>query len=77
MIKVRNTAKIKNQNNQITHLTRTPYRKVTKPHKRNIQESQEVSSFPAGGQKAVRNRQYTMTDTHKTQITKRVHKISQ
>ena len=38
--------------------------------KHNIQESQEISPFPAGGQKAARNRQDSMTDTHKAQITK-------
>ena len=44
-----------------------------KPH---TLESQEVSPFLAGDRKAARNRKDNMTDTHETQITKRIHKRS-
>ena len=36
-----------------------------------MQESQEVSPFPAGDYKAAWNRQGSMTVKHKTQITKK------
>ena len=39
--------------------------------KHHLQESQAVSHFPAGDQKATRNRQDSMTEKHKTQITKK------
>ena len=41
--------------------------------KHNIQESQEVSSFPASDNKAARNRHDSMIDKHETQITKMIH----
>ena len=41
--------------------------------KHNIQESQEVNPLPAYYQNAARNRQDSMTDIHKTQITKTIH----
>ena len=44
--------------------------------KHHIQESQEVSPFPARDHKAARNRQECMTDKHETQITKMIHKRS-
>ena len=44
--------------------------------KHHIQERQEVSPFQAGSHKAARNRQDSMTDTHETQITKKIHKRS-
>ena len=40
--------------------------------KHHIQESEEVSPFPAGGHKAALNRHYSLTDT-KHKITKRIH----
>ena len=51
------------------------HEKVTKSQKHYIQESQEVSTFPAGAHKDSRNRQDSMTDKHKTQI-KQIHKRS-
>ena len=38
--------------------------------RKHIQESQEVSPFPTGDHKAVRNIQDSMTDKHETQIAK-------
>ena len=37
-----------------------------------IQESQEVSPFPAGDHKAANNKQDSMTNNHETQIAKRI-----
>ena len=50
---------------------RTQYGKETKKRKHYKQKNQEVSSFPTGEQNAARNRQDSMTDTHKTQKTKK------
>ena len=41
-----------------------PYGKVTKHKKHHIQESQEVSSFPAGHNKAAMNRQHSIAMTN-------------
>ena len=42
--------------------------------KRHIQESKEVSPFPAGDHKDARNRQDSMTDKHKPQTTQDLQK---
>ena len=53
------------------------YGKDTKTYQINhIQESQEISPFPAGDYTTTTNRQDSTTDEHETQITKRIHKIS-
>ena len=58
--RVKKKAKIRNQYNQVPHLTQdTIYGKVTK-----TQESQEISPFPAGDHKAARNRQDSITKTN-------------
>ena len=49
---VRKRAKIRNRYNQILHLTKDTLRESDKnTRKHHIQESQEVSSFPAGDHK--------------------------
>ena len=64
---VKKKAKIRNQYNLIPHLTHDT---VWESDKHHIQESKEVSPFPAGGNMAERNRPDSMTDKHKTPITK-------
>ena len=69
--KVRKKAKIRNRYNQVPYLTKDAIWESGKnTRKRHIQESQEVSPFPAGDHKAARNRQDCMTDKHETQTTK-------
>ena len=54
------------QSNTI-HLSETPYQKVKKKTRKcYTQESQEVSHFPVGDHKAVRNRKVKMAYKHKT-----------
>ena len=65
-------AKIRNRHNQVPHLTQDiewESDKITR--KRHIQESPEVSPFPAGDHKATRNRQ---NKTPRTKATKKIHK---
>ena len=45
--------------------------KWQKHKKHNIKEIQEASPFPAGDEKASRNKQDSMADTYKSQITKK------
>ena len=74
-LKVRKKANIRNGYNQIQHLTQDTIwesYKNTGKHNIHVQESQDVHPFPAGDQKAIRNRQDRMTDTHETQITRRI-----
>ena len=52
IIKVSKGAKIRNRYNQVHHLTQDSNGKVTNSHKDTTNESQEVSSFPAGDHKA-------------------------
>ena len=62
IIKVRKQAKIRNRYNQVPHLTQdTIWESAKMTRKHNTQESQEVSPFPAGDNKAARNRQDSMT----------------
>ena len=64
IFKVRKQAQIRNRYNQASHLTqdtRSESDKNTKKH--HIQESQEVSPFPAVDHKAAMNRQDSVTDT--------------
>ena len=63
-LKVRKNAKIRNRYNQVPHLTQdTIWESDKNLRKRHLQESQEVSLFPAGDHKAVMNRQDSMVDT--------------
>ena len=56
-VKVKKKAKIRNQYNQVSQSD-----KNTRKH--HTQESQEISPFPAGDQKAARNRQDGITKTN-------------
>ena len=61
-LKVRKNANIRNPYNQIPHLSQdTIWKSDKNTINHPIQESQEVSSFPAGDHKATRNRQEIMT----------------
>ena len=63
-IKVRKKAKIRNRYNQAPHLTQDTTRESDKKTiKHHIQESQEVSPFPAGDHKAAMNRHENKTNT--------------
>ena len=62
---VKKKAKIKNRYNQVPHLTRdTIWESDKNTRKHRIQESQEVSRFPAGDDKAARNRQDSIIKTN-------------
>ena len=52
-MKVRQRAKIRNRYNQEQHLTQDTNGKVTKSQLDITNEGQEVSTFPAGGHKAL------------------------
>ena len=56
IIKVSKGAKISNRYNQVPHLTLDINEKVTNSQLETTNESQEVSSFPAGDHKAHINR---------------------
>ena len=76
-IKVRKKAKIRNEYNQVPHLTQdTTWESDKNTRKHLIQESQEVSPFPAGDHKAATNRQDSMTDTKHKYLTNGIHKRS-
>ena len=65
LVKVKKKAKIRNQNNQVPHLTRdTKWESHKNTSKHHTQESQEVSLFPAGDQKAARNIQHSIVKTN-------------
>ena len=68
-IKVRKKAKIRNRYNRETHLSKdTTWESDKNTRKHHTQESQEVSTFPAGDHKAATNRKDIMTDRkHKGQ----------
>ena len=59
LCKVSKGAKIRNQYNQVPHLTQDTIGKVTNLQFDTTNESQEVSPFPAGDHKAQRNRHAT------------------
>ena len=54
--KVRKMAKIRNRYNQAPHLTQETHGKATTSQLDMLNESQEVSPFPAGDHKASTNR---------------------
>ena len=59
-LKMNKKAKIRNQYNQVPHLTQETTWESDKTHKH---YTQEKSPFPAGGHKAAMNRQESMTHT--------------
>ena len=71
-------AKIRNRYSQVPHLTQdTSWESAdTRKHHIYVQESQQVSPFPAGEHKAAMNGQETH-EKHETLITKMIHKRSQ
>ena len=60
-------AKIRNRYNQVPHLTKDTNGKVTNSQLDTTNESQEVSSFPAGDHKAHINRRTQRHSKHKTE----------
>ena len=65
--KVSKGAKIRNRYNQEPPLTQDTHGKVTNSQLDTINESQEVSPFPAGDHKAHTNRRIQMHSKHKTE----------
>ena len=68
-IKVRKRANIRNQYNQVPHLTQDINGKVTDSQLDIKNESQEASPFPAGDHKVLINRQTQKHNKNKTDIT--------
>ena len=66
-IKVSKGAKIRNRYNQVPHLTQDTNGKVTNSQLDTTNESQEVSPFPAGDQKAHINRRTQRHSKHKSE----------
>ena len=60
-------AKIRNRYNQVPHLTQDTNGKVTNSQLDTTNQSQEVSSFPAGDHKAHINRHVQRHSKHKTE----------
>ena len=67
IFKVKKGAKIRNRYNQVPHLTHDTNGKVTNSQLDTINESQEVSLFPAGDQKAHINRRARRHSKHMTE----------
>ena len=67
LMKVSKGAKIRNRYNQVPHLTQDTYGKVINLQLDTINESQEVSPFPAGDHKAHINRCVQRHSKHKTE----------
>ena len=77
LLKVMKKAKIREQFNQVPCLTQDTTWKSDKNTRKNyIQESQEVIPFPAGNQKAARNRQSIIKRQTQIQILKKINKGS-
>ena len=76
ILKVSKGAKIRNQYNQVPHLTQDTNGKVTNSQLDTTKESQEVSPFPAGDHKAHINRYTQRHSKHKTEKTLKIHKRS-
>ena len=66
VVTVSKGAKIRNQYNQVPHLTQDTNGKVTNSQLDTIGDSQEGSPFPAGDHKAHINRQSQRHSKHKT-----------
>ena len=63
LLKVSKKAKIRNQYNQVPHLTQdTKWERDKNTGELHIQASQEVRPFPAGDHKAAMKRQESMTN---------------
>ena len=69
LYKVSKGAKIRDRYNQVPHLTQNTNWKVTTSQLDIINESQEVSPFPAGDHKASINRRARKHNKNKTKIT--------
>ena len=67
LLKVSNGAKIRNQYNQVPHVTQDNNGKVTNSQLDATNKSQEVSPFPAGDHKAHINRHAQRHSKHKTE----------
>ena len=67
VVKVSKGAKIRNQYNQVPHLTQDTNGKVTNSQLYTTNKSQEVSPFPAGDHKARINRCVQRHSKHKTE----------
>ena len=77
LIEVSKGAKIRNRYNQVPHLAQDTNGKVTNYQLDTTNESQEVSPFPEGDQKAHINRREQMHSKHKTEKkTEEIHKRS-
>ena len=76
VLKVRQRANIRDRYNQVPHLTKVTNGKVTNSQLDITNESQEVSPFPAGDQKAPIHRCAGKQNKHKTEITRMIHKRS-
>ena len=76
IVKESKGAKIRNRYDQVPHLTQDSNGKVTNLQLDTTNESQEVSPFPAGDQKAHINRRIQMHSKHKTEKTVKIHKRS-
>ena len=77
LCKVRKTARVKNRYCQVSHLSQDTNWERTKITISTTNESQEVSSFPAGDHKAHINRRAQRHSKHKTeQKHKKIHKTS-
>ena len=63
MYKVRKTARIMNQYNQVPHLSQGTKWENNKITMNITNKSQEVSPFPSGDRKAAMNRRESMTNT--------------
>ena len=72
LLKVSTGAKVRNRYNQVPQPTQDTNGKVTNSHLLTTNESQEVSPFPAGNQKAHINRRAQRHSKHNTEK----HKIS-
>ena len=68
-IKVNKGAKIRNRYNQVPHLTQDTNGKVTNSQLDTTNESQEISPYPAGDQKAHINRRAQRHIKYKTEKT--------
>ena len=66
-IKVSKGAKIRNRYNQVPHVTQDTNWKVTNSQLDTTNESQEVSPFPAGDQRAHINRRAQRPSKHKAE----------
>ena len=67
MTKVSKGAKIRNQYNQVPHLTQDTNGNATDPQLDTTNDSQKASPFPAGDHKAQINRRAQRHNKHKTE----------